>query len=37
MQLFVVPVSMKALHIDVPILVENGVPCSVPITTFLCE
>ena len=34
-QLFVVPVSIKALHIDVPILVGNVVPCSVPIITSL--
>ena len=33
MQLFVVPVSIKALHIEVPILVGNVVPCSVPIIT----
>ena len=33
MQLFVAPVSIKVLHMDVPILVGNVVPCSVPIIT----
>ena len=33
MQLFVAPVSIKALHVDAPILIGNVVPCSVPITT----
>ena len=33
MQLFIVPVSIKALHIEVPILVGKVVPCSVPIIT----
>ena len=33
MQLFVAPVSIKALHIDALILVGNVVPCSVPIIT----
>ena len=33
MQLFVAPVSIKVLHKDVPILVGNVVPCSVPIIT----
>ena len=33
MQLFVAPVSIKVLHIEVPILVGNVVPCSVPIIT----
>ena len=33
MQLFVAPVSIKALHMEVPILVGNVVPCSVPIIT----
>ena len=31
MQLFVAPVSIKAIHMDVPILVGNVVPCFVPI------
>ena len=33
MQLFVAPVSIKVLHREVPILVGNVVPCSVPIMT----
>ena len=33
MQLFVAPVSIRALHTEVPILVGNVVPCSIPIMT----
>ena len=32
-QLLVAPVSIKALHTEVPILVGKVVPCSEPITT----
>ena len=38
MQLFIAPVSINVLHMEVPILVGKVVPCSVPmITSSVCK